>query len=175
MISLIVLLACLPSIGRAEGVPCSSEPTDMTISYGALVNCSVYAPGADPTDTFRVNTSAGDKVVVVVGYLYGTSGTPCVEVFSPLSGSVGKQCNLAGARVEFTSSQGGTYTMIVNELGDNSFMDYAIAVERISPPSPSAFPIIFSQTTGSDLNGPGDPETWTPGRSTQCREKPLKS
>jgi len=62
----LALALCLalpgPAWATVEGVPCTAEPTDMTIAYGNLVTCAIDIAG--DTDTFRFAGRIGERIVL---------------------------------------------------------------------------------------------------------------
>ncbi|GEM_PF-5794303 len=101
----LVLCVALPSLGEAavDGIPCSPEPTNMTISYGDTVTCAIDVIG--DTDVFRFSGSAGETVVVQASRLNG--GHPCVELFRPDGTRLGSHCpyNSSSARIDAALDQ----------------------------------------------------------------------
>lgn len=65
-----------------DSIPCTAEPTDMTIHYGERINCTIGPIGAD-SDTFRFSGRAGDNVVLVLANAVGFRINACVELYAP--------------------------------------------------------------------------------------------
>jgi len=139
-----------PSVGKTvvEGIPCTPEPTSMIVNYGDLVNCQID-PVSD-LDGFRFSGAAGEAVRVQTAKL-GGPGFSSFEVFGPdgtlicFGGST--NCQLA---------QGGAHTILVSEGFNDAIVNYALALERIAPPSLAARPIDYSQVLSDEINGVGD-------------------
>jgi len=144
------VLLYLPSLGKAavEGIPCTPKPTDMIINYGDLVNCQIDAIGR--IDVFRFSGAAGDTVRGQTSKL-GGAGFPSLEVHRPDGTLI--FCNAFG---NCPLNQTGTHTILVSELGNNQTVDYALALERIAPPSDTAQPIQHGQLISDEINGVGD-------------------
>jgi hypothetical protein len=145
-----------PAMAQAEGIPCPSEPTDMTIAYGSFVDCALETLG--DTDTFRFSAVAGETIVAyAVRVIAGVAGSPCVQVTSPGGTSLGGPCfssghNTVGAVVTET----GVHTILVSEYNVDQTPTYRLGLERIGPASPTATPIQFGQTLAGAINPQGD-------------------
>ncbi len=161
-ITFVLWIACLvlgflslPTLSGAvvEGIPCPPEPTDMFITYGDLVTCSIDPVG--DTDVFRFSGITDEKVVVQASRQSG--GTPCIELFSPDSTPIGsKVCYYYGAEIDATLDQTGTHTVLVSGQYNNATMEYALALESIVPPSPCAQMIQYGETRNDEINPVGD-------------------
>src|SRR4026208_444455 len=68
---LVMLGGTAPEV--AHGVACTPEPTDMTITYGALVSCAIGVVG--DTDLFRFTANSGEAVTIQATRTAG-AGTP---------------------------------------------------------------------------------------------------
>lgn len=155
----LTVMLCLPSLGEAvvEGIPCTPEPTSMTVNYGDLVNCQIDPVGDG--DVFRFSGAAGETVQVQTAEL--SFGSISFKVFGPdstqvCSGSSSRNCRL---------TQTGAHTILVTEFFDSSAVDYALALERIAPPSVAARPIDYSQVLNDEINGVGDIDAFVFGGS----------
>jgi hypothetical protein len=78
-----------PAWAAAEGIPCTSEPTDMTIGYGDLVLCNIDSIG--DSDVFRFPGTKDELVYILVSRRGG--GRPCVELFDPDGTRVASSCS----------------------------------------------------------------------------------
>ena len=66
-----------------NSIPCTAEPTDMTIHYGEHINCTIGPIGAD-SDTFRFSGRAGDNVILVLANAGRFSRIQaCVDLYAP--------------------------------------------------------------------------------------------
>ncbi|MHC4489590.1 MAG: hypothetical protein ACYSW7_10520 [Planctomycetota bacterium] len=152
----LVLSLGLPAMAGAieEGIPCPPEPTNMDIEYGDLVTCSIDVIG--DTDVFRFLADGGEKVVVQASKQGGT-GTPCIELFDPEGTPIGSDCSSFGARIDTGPPLApGWHTILVTEQLNNDTVDYALALERIVPPSPTAQPIQYDESISDQINPVGD-------------------
>jgi len=148
----LVLYFGLATLGEAavEGVPCTPEPTDMVISYGDLVTCSIDVTG--DTDVFRFLGSNGENVVLLV--TSQGSLRPCMELVAPDNTSTVECGNAFSQLIDTTLNLTGTYTVLVSA---SSFSGaYALALERVAPPSFSARPIQYDDTVEDEVNPTGD-------------------
>jgi hypothetical protein len=150
----LTVILCLPSLGEAvvEGISCTPEPTDMIVNYGDLVNCQIDPVGDG--DVFRFSGAAQETIGVQTTELSSGFGFASFEVFGPDGtevcsggGSFGRACRL---------TQTGAHTILVNGSFNGSTVDYALALERIAPPSVAARPIDYSQVLNDEINGVGD-------------------
>ena len=70
---------------------------------------------------------------------------------------IDKVCTiLSSARIDVTLDQTGTHSILVTEYGNDATMDYALALERIMPPSASATPINPGQMLPDAIDPVGD-------------------
>lgn len=156
----LALMFLIPSLGKAavEGVPCTSEPTDMIVQYGDLVNCQIDAIG--DLDIFRFSGAAGEAIRVLISKLAG-DGIPVFDVFAP-DGSLlcSRPTTLpitapsGAADCQLTSS--GTYSIRANEFFVDQTVSYSLSFERRAPPSVAAQPIDHGQIISSEIDGVGD-------------------
>jgi len=137
-----------PSPQAGEGRDCIPEPTDMSIAYGDLVTCTIDPIG--DTDIFRFSATAGEVVSIRVS-LVGGLGRVLGELADPAERRIGSASSRIDARLERT----GIYTIQVSGMGQPP-LRYALSLERIAPPSPSATPLSSGQTATSDINPAGD-------------------
>ena len=80
LIPLTFLLFQQSSSAALEGEACSPEPTDMIITYGSLITCSINPSGE--SDLFRFNGQSGESVIISAARESG-DGTPCVNLSGP--------------------------------------------------------------------------------------------
>jgi hypothetical protein len=145
-----------PARGEAvEGVPCTAEPTDMGISYGDLVICSIDIVG--DSDVFRFSGSQGDNIVLRV-----TSQSnlfPCLELRAP-DNTQTFACAFQefSQRIDKTLTLTGTYTVLVTSTGASTGRTgaYALALEKVAPPSFDARSINYGETFTDEINPTGD-------------------
>jgi hypothetical protein len=158
-----LLLILGSGMAGAEGTPCNAEPADTTIAYGALSTCAIAAVG--DTDVHRFTATAGERVVVQVTWRDGGgpfSGAPCAELRGPDGSLIEEGCGGFAARLEATLGQAGGHSIVVSESNDDETMAYAVALERVSPPSSSATPLCFGcNLTGLSVDGVGDLDLFT--------------
>jgi hypothetical protein len=124
---------------QAEGGPCEPEPTDQLISYGDfIVGCDIGLVG--DSDLFRFHGVAGEVVALRVTDLAGTGSNPgaAVELLRPNGTVVASTFAGGTAGLDRALDQTGTFTIRVTELLNDEVMVYAIQLDRLSPPSPSA-------------------------------------
>src|SRR5262245_10499589 len=83
MCSAMLLLLGMPKSAHAqsEGVPCSPEPTEMSISYGDVILCDVGT--VSDTDVFRFFGSAGETILMVAAPQSGSTLQFCVDLTKP--------------------------------------------------------------------------------------------
>ena len=107
-------------------------------------------------DVFRFSGAAHETIRVDTANLriggFG-SGSASFEVFGPdgtevcSGGAFGRDCRL---------TQTGAHTILVTEFSNSGTVAYAVALERIAPPSVAARPIDYSQVLNDEINGVGD-------------------
>ena len=75
---------------------------------------------------FPITISAGDTVDISVGEISGASTSPRVTVFAPNGSEIGTDSSGTDASLEFTATQTGTYTAVVEEDGRNGALGFRI-------------------------------------------------
>jgi uncharacterized protein (TIGR03437 family) len=136
-----------------EGRECTPEPTSMDIAYGDLITCRIDPAG--DTDLFRFAGSAGETIVGHVVRLDG-AGQSAVRVIDP-QGTVGPWNSYGRlAFIEMKLTQTGTYVIQVADHEHNETLAYALTLERVIPPSPSATPVCFGTKFESEINPAAD-------------------
>ena len=90
-------------------------------------------------DLFFFQGSDGDTVVVQA--TRQSSGIPCIELFGPDGSRIASKCGGTAAKINVTLNQTGTHSILVSEYNNDEVIDYALVLERIIPPCPSAIPI----------------------------------
>ena len=94
----VLLLLVQPSFGAVPRT-CDPEPTNMLLTYGDTVTCSIEVVG--DTDGFRFSGTAGEKVIILAGKRAGGFAPGvCVELFgSPAGGGAARgPCLRMGSR-----------------------------------------------------------------------------
>jgi hypothetical protein len=155
-----LLVACLalafslaiPALADAapEGMPCNPEPFATDVTYGDLVNCAINAIG--DTDVFRFAGVSGESVTAHVAKLSGP-GFMCLTISRPDGTALHAGCvqSLVTAKL----NQTGTYSIRVLDF-TNATVVYALALERVAPPSPTARSIEYGETLRDEINAIAD-------------------
>ncbi|MGR8999943.1 MAG: hypothetical protein ACU88J_12980 [Gammaproteobacteria bacterium] len=112
------LLLLLP-VSVFSATTCESEPTDMQIQYGELINCKLDV-GADE-DFFRFFGEVGDRISVVTNQTTVPSPSipyviPCFNIIAPDGTTAAHECTTAlyiGFSTDIVLDQTGTYTISV--------------------------------------------------------------
>jgi hypothetical protein len=151
------LALCLfsPALSGAvvEGIPCTPEPTDMIVAYGDLVTCSIDPVG--DTDIYRFSGTSGETVVIQGTWQSG-SMRPCIELVAPDNSRLKTCANSFSNRIDTTINQTGTYTILFSDVFSTGTGNYALALERVIPPSPTAQLIQYGETLNDEINPIGD-------------------
>ena len=141
-----------------EGVSCNAEPTDMPVNYGDAVRCSIGIAG--DSDVFRFSGAAGETIVIQAS-TGGSALWPCIDLIAPDNSRL-RACTIAAFnRLDATLTVTGTYTILVTSYFATIFGNYAIALERLAPPSTSARPIQYGQTVLEQVPFAGDMDLFT--------------
>ena len=135
-----------------EGIPCSPEPTVMEISYGDLVICSIDTPG--DTDTFWFSGVAGESIVIIGSST--SSVRTCFELIAPDNSKIVACENSFSNRIDTVLDQTGTYPILFKEYSDIFTGEYALSLERVIPPSPTAQVIQYGDTLIENIDPHGD-------------------
>ncbi|MGH8476042.1 MAG: calcium-binding protein [Methylococcales bacterium] len=125
---------------------CTAEPTDMTITFGAVVDCNIDPPG--DSDLFRFQGVANSVVELSLLNLTGNCGGNCprADVFPPGFTPGDPPLLTLGPGTDsegVTLPTSGTYTIRVKEFGDDQTIQYRVGLERLFPASPTAQAIDF--------------------------------
>jgi hypothetical protein len=145
-----LLLCASAAQAQPEGQPCSAEPTDQLLSYGAHVfPCDIGLLG--DSDLFRFQGAAGEVVWIrVVDQAGGSSIPSCyLELFRPLGTLVTAVSHITSCEIRTTLDGSGLFTARVQEAGNDSLMTYSIQIERLTPPSVAAASINPGDTINS--------------------------
>jgi hypothetical protein len=153
-ILIIISMISRSDLGQAseQSAPCTSEPTDMTISYGDAITCSIDTEG--DSDLFRFNGSSGETIVVQSVWNSG-SMRPCIELVAPDNSRVEACENAFTNRIDATLTQTGDYTVIADVFFGGTG-DYVLALERLISPSPNAQAIQFGELIEDQINPEGE-------------------
>lgn len=150
--ALALCLWAAPGASAVEGVGCDGEPTDQLLRYGDLINCAIDQIGDD--DVFRFAGGSGETIRLQISSL--TQGArACFRLFDPDGAPFDFGACANGSR-DYLLSQTGTHTIIIAEDNANATVEYALALERIDPPSPAAVPLEYNQVLNDEINGIGD-------------------
>lgn len=157
---LLAFVMLYPRFGMAvnESKPCNPEPTNMPISYGDVIACSI-APNAADIDTFRFVGSAGEKIVILVTNPGAHLINPSIELFGPNGVPIAMVSGFFSARIadpSFMLTVSGTHTIVVSDNQSNNTGPYTLTLERVDPPSPAAQPIQYDQVKTDEINPIGD-------------------
>src|SRR4030042_99251 len=131
----IIILLCFNIASNAENekilfapeptIPCSDEPTDMTIAYGNKISCEIN-PETD-IDIFRFTGTTGEFI-----HIQGSNNDKsyCLDLYRPDSTQKSWDCgNLA--EIQTTLDQTGTYTLVVFDLDCDQVQSYTIILQCI--------------------------------------------
>jgi hypothetical protein len=146
-------LSVLPRGAGVEGKPCTTKPANMRIEYGDLATCTIDRSGN--VDTYRFDGSDGEVVSIAASQQPGGgSGAPCVELITALTGQRVAACS--PARIDTPLFEVGTHTIRVYAAGNRDTLSYALSLERVAPPSPSADRIRLGESVSAQINPIGD-------------------
>ena len=151
----VAVLSLGNSVFAGEDVIACQTIGSTNISYGQIVNCSI-----DPindTDVFLFSGSVGEKIAIFSTTLAG-DGAVGFQVFDPDDVNI---ANFPGNNfVEPMLTKSGTYKIIVWDRGSNQTLDYALIVERLTPPAPTSSPIAFDVSLTDEINPGIDIDTF---------------
>ena len=157
---LLLLLLAIPISAHAavEGRACEVEPTDDTIAYGDLITCDL-APNGD-SDLFRFQGATGEHIFVTATRPSGQV-SPCIQLFRPSGGAPFASSTCTGSGHTFTASgtldETGLWTIQIVDGGTTQNVGpYALVLDRLSPPSPTAEPLDYGATITGEINPLGD-------------------
>ncbi|MCX6553129.1 MAG: fibronectin type III domain-containing protein [Acidobacteria bacterium] len=150
-----VATIALPTITWGqERTLCTPEPTDMVVTYGDVIDCSIESSG--DSDTFRFSGSAGE-VIVIQGVIGAVSSVrPCVELVGPNGSRLQACANAFVNRIDTTLAVTGTYTILVRDEAARFTGQYTLVLERLIPPTSRASSISYGQTLQDRIGIVGD-------------------
>ena len=146
---LLLGLALAPGTAGAapEGMPCTPEPTVMSIAYGDVITCALDVDG--DSDLFRFSGTPGTSIVIAVqGGAY-----PCLELIAPDNSRQTTPCGGGAARLDTVLDQTGTYSIQVTGVFAGN---YVLVLERLIPSSRDRVPILYGDLVNTDLDPDGD-------------------
>jgi hypothetical protein len=155
------VLAVLLSIPLAEAAiegrqcqPESSVSEPQPIAYGEVITCAITPIG--DTDTYQFTASAGE--IIQMHLVRRSGGALSLSLFAPNGNKIGSPPWSTAPRWIFaTLPNTGVYTLVVQEPGNNSPLEYTLVLERIIPPSPPTPTICFGcLATEDEMNPTGD-------------------
>jgi len=111
----LITLLCLvtPTChASANAVPCA-KPTNMIITYGELVTCTITPVG--DIDLFQFQGTAGEAVMITASNANGAAlPTPCVALLGPTGAQIGSNaCTVTSSQLSATLASSGTHTIQV--------------------------------------------------------------
>jgi hypothetical protein len=124
----------------------------MMINYGDLVTCQIDPIG--DADVFRFLGSVGE--VVTIHAVRVSGGAPCLELFNPEGTRIGFACGGPTERIDARLTKTGLHTIRMSESGNDEILVYALSLERVAPPSPSATLIRFAHNLDGEINPAAD-------------------
>ena len=149
--SIITTIVCLTATllfqlsVQAEDVllTCSDGTTVMDV--GDIVEC-VIDPAGD-ADLYEFFATDGDIILLTLTDRTGSTPSPCVQLFfenepDPIDGWCAQETGVAH---ELLLDQTGLYKFLITENGDNSIVNYRVALQRLFPPPPEARTLVFDE------------------------------
>ncbi len=134
-----------PSRGAENVIPCQQNQ-DTAIKYGDIVNCSIESVGN--SDVVQFSGNIGETITAQITKRSGV-GSPTFVGHAPDGAVIGVADGFG--RLTRTLDQTGPYTILVNESGNNQTVDYALIVERVAPPSPTARETQYGKTLNDSI------------------------
>lgn len=162
----ILVAATLTLLGtgsaRADDValPCESEPTDMTIHVGDIVQCDI-SPAGD-TDLYRFDGNAGDRILLTLIDQSCCGPSALGQVFGPDQQQFLTMTADDGSDTEVIDlPTTGTYTLLVRDNGDNQAMSYTVALQRLVPLPPETETLCYDCVMDAKaIEIPGDTDVY---------------
>jgi hypothetical protein len=130
-------------------VVCAAEPADQAMSYGQLVDCQLQVVG--DVDLFRFQGSVGETISAQVISI-GGPGQPLMQLYAP-NGTLLVNYTTIFNR---TLDTGGEYVIRVVDNFNDQTVQYRIAFERLSPPSPPSKAFSFGTNSDDSVDPAGD-------------------
>lgn len=147
--AMVLLLGPRSAYAQMEGVPCSPEPTDMSISYGDVIMCDVGT--VSDTDVFRFFGSAAETILMVASPQSGSTLQFCADLTKPDGSHLGLCGGPNAFKLDVALVQSGTYAITISGKAGTTG-GYELVLDRVVPPSPTAQPIVYGDVVTGTLN-----------------------
>jgi len=164
LLAAVATAVLLAGAAEAAAVPCSAEPTDMSINFGDLISCDI-TPATD-VDFYRFAGQAGDRILAEAAFVSGSQFLPRIQVLAPDGTLIGDASN--PPRVGVDLSQTGTYTVLIFNFfvtnatpGDYTAVVSCTGGPCLQPPPPPANPPV------TNIGCESEPTDQFPGYGTR--------
>ncbi len=131
----------------------------MEVTYDSVIDCAIDVVG--DSDTFRFVAGAGETVNVRAFTMQGDMDVH-LELYDPEGGRI--FANVFGDRqpaLQGKLGKSGVYTVRLLDYRNDQTGSYRFYLERISPPTPGATPISFSENRTGDISLLGEADQFS--------------
>ena len=147
-----------PNLTLDVPLSCPGEPTDMVISYGDSVICSLETQG--DIDIVRFNGVPGEQVIIRATRTSGSGGEACLDLYDPSTTKIASACGVSpltfSVTIETQLGDEGLYTALFQAKSASSTFDYTLVLERIYPISPTSEPVFKGEILSRKFDFAGD-------------------
>jgi hypothetical protein len=129
------------------------SPNATAVQYGNLYESTIDLPG--DLDLFTFEGEAGTTIRILGTFVDGTL-RPCIELVAPNNSRITACGNSFSNSIDTMLTQNGVYVVLYTNMLQTSTGDYALALERLIPPSSNANPLPYGVIQPGELNPTGD-------------------
>ncbi|HKZ79573.1 MAG TPA: hypothetical protein VJ124_14955 [Pyrinomonadaceae bacterium] len=134
------------------------SPNAGAVQHGITYENTLDASG--DLDLFVLDGEVNTTVRIQATYQSG-SMRPCMELIAPDNSRMTACNNAFSNSIDTTLSQSGPYVILIRDWFSTSTGNYALAIERVRPPSANAQLLPYGSTIATDINSSGDLDLFT--------------
>lgn len=131
----------------------AASPNAAGVQFGNLYPDSLDLAG--DLDLFTFVGEANTTIRIQGTYVSGAM-RPCVMLIAPDNSRLSACENSFANTIDTTLTQSGPYAILFTSMVSTTTGGYALAVERLRPPSPNALPIGYGTVAAGEISPTGD-------------------
>ncbi len=158
---------------QAQGAPeepfpiCPAGANNISLTFGTVVDCKIDV--SNQLDLFKFQGTANNVVVLTLVDLtsgcggYGNYPCPQADLYAPGSKTFFMTLGPGTQSLKVVLPATGTYTIRINESGDDQLENYRLGLERLFPTSETAIPLAIGDvgSGAQDTNPVPDQDIYT--------------
>lgn len=137
--TLILLLQAVQSQAADIGIPCDEGASNTIINVGDIIQCSIESVG--DSDVYTFSGTAGDITSLTLSDVGNLSASMVAEIYHNSMLITTLSVTNSGVSEDIILADSNDYTVLVNEIGNNSTDNYHIALQRRAPLPPEALSV----------------------------------